>query len=293
MVNRPLVSFCILTYNQEIYIKDAINSAFRQTYAPLEIIISDDCSTDNTVELVKSMANSYEGEHSIILNFNKQNLGIREHFNKVLYELVTGEIILFAGGDDVSSPERAQIYVDYFNKFPELMSISCQSKEVDAQLKPLDNNMEWDSSYTIYTLNDYIEHRDFIIYSGDSRGIRKDVINKFPPLKYPRAEDIYIFLRSLLLGSACYIRQPLVLRRNHENNASKIRNKKYEEFILQTTEDIKYAYQNKFITLRKKEMLNKKMAYVKEQFELYWNSPFSGIKPFFYRVLSRIFKVKK
>ena len=45
---RPLVSFCIVTYNQEKYIRAAIEGALKQTYSPMEIIISDDCSTDGT-----------------------------------------------------------------------------------------------------------------------------------------------------------------------------------------------------------------------------------------------------
>jgi glycosyltransferase involved in cell wall biosynthesis len=42
--NRPLVSFVLLTYNQEKYVADALRAALNQTYSPLEIIISDDCS---------------------------------------------------------------------------------------------------------------------------------------------------------------------------------------------------------------------------------------------------------
>jgi cellulose synthase/poly-beta-1,6-N-acetylglucosamine synthase-like glycosyltransferase len=46
--SRPLISFCLLTYNQAPFIREAIEAALAQTYSPLEIIISDDFSNDNT-----------------------------------------------------------------------------------------------------------------------------------------------------------------------------------------------------------------------------------------------------
>ncbi|HUF60663.1 MAG TPA: glycosyltransferase, partial [Verrucomicrobiales bacterium] len=53
---RPLVSFLLLAYNQEQYIHEAVEGAFSQTYSPLEIILSDDCSTDRTFEIMREMA---------------------------------------------------------------------------------------------------------------------------------------------------------------------------------------------------------------------------------------------
>jgi len=48
--DRPLVTFALVAYNQEQYIREAVEGAFAQTYEPLEIILSDDCSSDRTVE---------------------------------------------------------------------------------------------------------------------------------------------------------------------------------------------------------------------------------------------------
>ena len=56
-MNKPLISFLLLTYNQENYIQDAINGALAQTYSPLEIIISDDCSTDGTYKKIEEIEN--------------------------------------------------------------------------------------------------------------------------------------------------------------------------------------------------------------------------------------------
>ena len=67
---KPLVSFCIITYNQENYILDALNGAVNQDYENLEIIVSDDCSKDNTFGVIENFVKTYQGRHKIILNRN-------------------------------------------------------------------------------------------------------------------------------------------------------------------------------------------------------------------------------
>jgi glycosyltransferase involved in cell wall biosynthesis len=59
--DRPLVTFALFTYNRERYIREAVEGAFSQTYSPLEIILSDDCSSDSTFEIIREMAGAYVG----------------------------------------------------------------------------------------------------------------------------------------------------------------------------------------------------------------------------------------
>ena len=290
---RPLVSFCIVTYNQEKYIREAIEGALNQTYSPMEIIISDDCSTDGTYEEILKTVEGYTGPHKIIVNKNEPNLGIREHMNKVMFTLSKGEYILLAGGDDVSAPERAETYVKYFEKFPQVMSISCLSEEVDENMQPINTSADWNGSYSIYNLDDYLNYRNFIIYSGDSRGLRRKVLEAFPPLECAPSEDIYMFVRSLLVGSGCYLRMPLVKRRNHTNNFSKRPMKKQDAFERQVNIDIDYAVKSGYISENKAIQLREKIHHVRDLFELYWGSPRSSFRSFFYRVLSKLFHVKK
>ena len=54
----------------------AIEGAFAQTYQPLEILLSDDCSPDGTYRVMQEMAAAYAGPHRVILNRNPKNLGI-------------------------------------------------------------------------------------------------------------------------------------------------------------------------------------------------------------------------
>ncbi|MBP3818131.1 MAG: glycosyltransferase [Butyrivibrio sp.] len=291
----PKVSFCLLTYNQEEYIEDAMQAAFNQDYGNMELIVSDDCSTDATVAIIRKMITEYSGNHSVRLNVNKHNIGIRENVNKVLYELSSGDIVLLAAGDDVSLPNRTSVYVNYFMAFPNVSNISCMSEEVDDKLKPLYPEKKYSNNFSLFTKEDYIMFRDFSIYSGDSRGLRRTVIESFPPLRYPEAEDIFLFIRALLIGDGIFIRTPLVKRRHHQKNASMapFSKKIYNGHKLQVESDLKYALEKAYID---KDLYTKfldKNIYLLDFYKLYCVPVYSSLKAFIYRVLRKLFGVIK
>ena len=104
---HPIVTFAIFTYNQERYIREAVQSAFAQTYEPLEIIISDDCSTDRTFEIINELASEYDGTHSIFVKRNEQNIGTIDHIVNVARKS-SGQLIIVAAGDDISDANRTE-----------------------------------------------------------------------------------------------------------------------------------------------------------------------------------------
>ena len=91
-----MVSLCILTYTQERYIRETVEGALSQDYPNLEIVISDDNSTDSTFRIIKEMTAGYVGPHSLIVNQNSPNKGIIEHVNRVVFELSHGDYIMSA-----------------------------------------------------------------------------------------------------------------------------------------------------------------------------------------------------
>jgi glycosyltransferase involved in cell wall biosynthesis len=105
---NKLVSYCIFSYNQEQYIKEALEGAFKQTYSPLEIIISDDCSTDETYNIITEITKNYKGKHKILINKNEKNLGIGGNFAFVAYSLAKGEYLITVGGDDISKEDHVE-----------------------------------------------------------------------------------------------------------------------------------------------------------------------------------------
>lgn len=107
----PLVTFALFAFNQEKYIREAVEGAFAQTYEPLEIILSDDCSSDRTFEIIEEMAAAYEGPHRVVLNRTDKNSGTIDHALAVARK-AHGQLIVVAAGDDVSHVDRVVCNVE-------------------------------------------------------------------------------------------------------------------------------------------------------------------------------------
>jgi glycosyltransferase involved in cell wall biosynthesis len=104
----PLVTFALFAYNQERYIREAVDGAFSQTYEPLEIILSDDCSTDQTCKIMQEMAAGYDGPHKMRVLWNEVNLGSAGYINSIVAS-ANGHIVCSAAGDDISVQQRTEI----------------------------------------------------------------------------------------------------------------------------------------------------------------------------------------
>lgn len=102
MKNNLLVSILLLTYNHERYIKDCIFGILSQDYAPIELIILDDASTDKTVNIIKSFQNEIQQKFcNFIFLRNKNNCGNIPHNINVMLEKSKGFYIKTLSGDDV------------------------------------------------------------------------------------------------------------------------------------------------------------------------------------------------
>ena len=99
----PVVSIFMPTYNQEHFITDAIESVLAQDFNDWELIIGDDCSSDNTYQIAEQYQQKYPDK---IKPFqNSKNLGITKNFNKILKKC-TGKYIAILAGDDVYLPNK-------------------------------------------------------------------------------------------------------------------------------------------------------------------------------------------
>ncbi len=114
MNNLPLVSVIIPTYNASESIQKCIDSIRNQTYPNIEIICCDDCSTDNTVEILKKYSSS-----SVIVLENEKNMRAAYSRNRCI-EIAKGQFIAQIDDDDYSVPERIEKQVEFLSKNPEI-----------------------------------------------------------------------------------------------------------------------------------------------------------------------------
>src|SRR5664280_13480 len=98
MTSSVNISIAMATYNGERFIREQLDSLARQTYLPCELIVSDDGSTDRTLEIVEDFAKS--APFSVRAYRNEQNLGYADNFLKAA-SLCDGEWIAFCDQDDV------------------------------------------------------------------------------------------------------------------------------------------------------------------------------------------------
>jgi len=114
--SNPLVSIIVITYNSAKYVLETLESAKSQTYQNIELIVSDDCSTDNTVEICKKWID--ENKKRFVrteLITSEKNNGIAPNCNRGLYA-AKGEWVKFIAGDDVLLADGIYNFVRILNE---------------------------------------------------------------------------------------------------------------------------------------------------------------------------------
>ncbi|MEC6127700.1 glycosyltransferase family 2 protein [Acinetobacter ursingii] len=125
--NEILISVIIPVYNVEKFVEDALLSICNQNYKNLEIIIVDDYSSDNTYEIVKSIATN---DSRIKLFRNDKNLKIVKTLNFAL-EQAKGEFIARMDGDDISYPDRIKHQLEFLLENPQYDLVGCHVDTID------------------------------------------------------------------------------------------------------------------------------------------------------------------
>jgi glycosyltransferase involved in cell wall biosynthesis len=216
VIEKPLASLLLVTYKQEKFVREAVRSALEQTYEPLEIILSDDCSPDNTFAIMIEEANNYKGPHTLILNRNDKNLGLVRHLERAV-EISHGEFIIVQAGDDISETNRVEILTAAW-KNPHPVDIVCSDVLViDNESKIVRN--EWNAPLANpLTIEDAVNSGVSYVL-GCSAGYSRCLFTEFPPIHdFVYQEDNVLSFRALLKNGIRLIPEKLISYRIHENN---------------------------------------------------------------------------
>ncbi len=224
--DRPLISFCLFAYNQERFIREAVEGAFSQTYSPLEIVLSDDCSTDETFEIIQEMAASYHGRHNIILNRNPRNLGIGDHVNRVM-EIARGGLVVAAAGDDISYPQRTRsIHDEWQKQNRKPTSIHSDYRVINVKGEEVQENHPRYSfagrrSKGTRDIGEFVQGKHPASHiNGATHAWSRQLFRDIGPLKQNALfEDKVIALRSLIVGEFAYVPEKLISYRMRSNRA--------------------------------------------------------------------------
>ena len=197
-------------YNGENYIKDQIESFLNQTLLPQEIIISDDCSSDKTLEILEN----YKEEKKITFKIfkNEKNLGFTKNFENAISKS-TGDLIFLSDQDDVWYESKIEIMVKEFKENPNILLIIH-----DADL--VNQNMIKSNVSAISQVNSGFSNTD-VFATGALTAFNKKLIKYFMP--FPEnllGHDGYIHSVARNLGVRMVIKDKLQLIRRHDSNTS-------------------------------------------------------------------------
>jgi glycosyltransferase involved in cell wall biosynthesis len=221
---RPLVTFALFAYRQEQFIREAVAGALAQTYSPLEIILSDDCSTDRTYAIMQEMAAAYRGPHTVRLRQTAKNGGLAAHFNSVM-ALAAGELVVVAAGDDISLPHRVETLTKEWISAGRPSGIASAMSNINEEGK-LIGLSNWAASVKRHMrgasreemLRQFVHHLEFIL-PGCAAAWAMEAWNKFGNLRESVVnEDAVLSFRSNLDRGIHLIEESLVLYRQHDNN---------------------------------------------------------------------------
>lgn len=221
---RPLVTFALFAYNQERFIREAVEGALAQTYSPLQVILSDDCSSDRTFEIMQEMVAEYSGPHEILLNRNERNLGVGEHINQIM-RVVTGELIIAAAGDDISIADRAKIIVEQWLKNNKPSALCSGFICINESGNLIIDGYGWFSEFAqnssdkkINLLLRFVRTQKPALI-GCSEAWTRNIFDKFGLLERELwFEDNAISLRAWLLNGIYFLPNRLVNYRQHTTN---------------------------------------------------------------------------
>lgn len=217
VTQAPTISFLLLAYNQRALIRDAVQSVLHQEGQPIEILLSDDASTDGTFEELSALARSYQGPHHVIARRNDRNLGIGEHLNALVRES-HGELLVVAAGDDISEPTRAhQLQEAWLHSERKLdliatpLTAMSENGRLGATI-PVDDLSQWRS------VDDWVARKPYVV--GAAHAWTRRLFDRFGPLHRDIAyEDQIMVFRAICAGSAATLPQPLVRYRTGGTSA--------------------------------------------------------------------------
>jgi GT2 family glycosyltransferase len=204
----PRASLLLLAYNQERYAEEAARSCLAQESEPLEIVFSDDASSDRTHEILRSVAAAYRGPHRVVVRRNETNLGITGHYNRLVEES-SGELLITAAADDTSQRERAARLLaawDATGGRADLIS----SHLVDVDAAGVEHGvLKVDDLAASGGVDGWLRHRPFVIGAGHA--FTRRMMRSFGPLDPAiHHEDQIMVFRALALGGAVTVDAALV-----------------------------------------------------------------------------------
>lgn len=249
------VSFIVPCRDKAKFVGDTVKSVLAQSYSPMEIILSDQGSTDGTLEILQTLAGEYKGPNTVRVlqcpdTEYRGMAGLNNHLNW-LHTQITGDIVIMCSADDLNHPERALRTVEAFERFNPSYVGTC--------VQYCDNEGKFTGEITAMPSTkegfvNPVENINTLIGSSASSSWSRDLFDKYGPLRAIESQDITLPFLATLERGLYYIPEPLhaYFRRADENNTGMegvVRAAKDDDERAALTETCNYHFSSIFMTL--------------------------------------------
>ena len=215
----PGVSVALATFNGARYLPEQLDSLARQTVLPMELVVSDDGSTDDTLSVITRFAQT--APFPVRLLDKRERLGFADNFLNAA-EHCTGEFVAFCDQDDVWLPHKIEVARDRLVTDGSLLTMH-RLELVDAALDHIgvyDQGITGDRVYEPLGIDPYYTG------SGNSMMFRRELLSASPRAGRPRqpgeerqmGHDHWLYVLAAALGRVSHMHEPLVRYRQHGAN---------------------------------------------------------------------------
>mgnify|MGYP005848202789 CR=1 FL=1 len=229
-MSKPLVTIICLCYNQSKFVRTTLNSVFNQTYEPIQLIVLDDFSPDDSVRIIVEVLN----ERSFQFIKNPQNLGSTKSFNLALKH-AKGKFVMDLAADDVLMPNCIEKLVDGFekSKFENVAAVASNAMYIDEEGRFLSYHFHVNEDEKVLQKRPVGDVYQSILKGGDnlfsgSTLIKKsvyDALNGYDESLY--FEDFDFWIRASRKYSFDFVDAPLFQKRVVQNSmGSSFQNRK-------------------------------------------------------------------
>ena len=249
-MNNPLVSVVVIAYNSGDTIIETLESIKRQTYSNIELIISDDHSSDDTVAICEEWLHRNGRFGTARLLTVEQNTGTTANVNRA-YRACGGEWIKGIAADDVLLPHCIEENVMFVNEHPEAQWVASKMKHYREYFDE-SNYISYDQYYEdkkpIYSLDasqQYLEEIKANFIGSPSLFVRRRLVEElgYYDEEYKLLEDIPMHLTMMKAGHKCYYLDSYTVGyRVRGNSSPKLFSIQLADDDKKMTEDFKYEF---------------------------------------------------
>jgi len=207
---NPTVAVVVATYNGATYLRQQLESIVQQTYKPSQIIIVDDDSLDDTLQV----ANNFAAHHpEVMVVQNETRLGYIKNFEKGML-IATASYVALSDQDDIWMPHKLETLLA--NIGDQMLAYS-DSELIDANGQLLNQKMS--------SIKNQLAYHTPIMYAigawapGHAMLLKKELVDKAAPFPALVTHDFWLGFVATCYSRVVYVNEPLVHYRQHTQNA--------------------------------------------------------------------------